>query len=56
MSTTAPFTEATLHDSSVTLTLTGGTYESFFDVADAVSVSGISGVTFDDFFGIKRTR
>ena len=54
VSTAAPLTEATLHEGIVTLTLSDGTYESFFDIADAVSVSGITGVTFDDFFGIKR--
>ena len=56
VSTTSALTEATLHGGVVTLTLSGGTYESFFDIADAVSVSGITGVTFDDFFGIKRVN
>ena len=54
VSTAAPLTEATLHEGTVTLTLSGGIYESFFDVADAVSVSGINGVSFNDFFGLKR--
>ena len=50
-----PLTEATLHESVVTLTLNGGTYEqSFFLIRDLVSVSGIDGVTFDDFFGVDR--
>ena len=45
-STPAPLTEATLHESVVTLTLTGGTYErSTFQIRDAVTVSGINGVT-----------
>ena len=45
-STEAPLTEATLHESVVTLTLTGRTYaRSTFDIRDAVSVSGIDGVT-----------
>ena len=39
-----PLTEANLHGSVVTLTLTGGTYEQFF--FDVVTVSGIDGVTF----------
>ena len=53
-STVSPLTEAALNGSVVTLTLSGGTYQSFWDIADAVSVSGINGVTFDDFFGIAR--
>ncbi len=54
-STSSPLTEATLHESVVTLTLSGGTYErSRWDIEDAVFVSGISGVTFDNFFGLKR--
>ena len=45
-STPAPLTEATLHESVVTLTLTGGTYErSTLQIRDAVTVSGINGVT-----------
>ena len=44
-------TEATLHESVVTLTLSGGTYElSASDIRDAVAVSGIDGVT----FGVER--
>ena len=51
VSTTAPLTEATLDESIVTLTLSGGTYErSSFNVRDAVTVStGISGVTVKSF-------
>ena len=42
----APLTEATLDGSVVTLTLNGRTYaRSIFDIRDAVSVSGIDGVT-----------
>ena len=49
-STDAPLTEATLDESVVTLTLSGRTYESFrFTISDAVSVSGISGVTVGTF-------
>ena len=45
-STEAPLTEVTLDGSVVTLTLTGRTYErSTFRIRDAVSVSGIDGVT-----------
>ena len=42
-----PLTEANLHGSIVTLTLTGGTYEQFF--FDVVTVSGIDGVTFESW-------
>ena len=53
-STTSPLTEATLNGSIVTLTLSGGRYESsIFDVRDGVSVSGITGVSVGTF-GIKR--
>ena len=49
-STDAPLTEATLDESVVTLTLSGRTYESFrFTIRDAVTVSGISGVTVGTF-------
>ena len=42
----APLTEPALDGSVVTLTLNGGTYaRSIFDIRDAVSVSGIEGVT-----------
>ena len=45
-STKTPLTEATLHESIVTLTLNGAKYaSSTFDIRDAVSVSGIDGVT-----------
>ena len=49
-----PLTEANLHGSVVTLTLSGGTYErSSFRIRDAVMVSGIDGVTVD-IFGVDR--
>ena len=49
-STDAPLTEATLDESVVTLTLSGRTYESFiFTIRDAVTVSGIAGVTVGTF-------
>ena len=45
-STEAPLTEATLDGSVVTLTLSGRKYaRSIFDIRDAVTVSGIEGVT-----------
>ena len=45
-STASPLTETTLDESVVTLTLTGGIYElSSFRIRDAITVSGISGVT-----------
>ena len=48
VSTTAPLTEATLHEGIVTLTLNGGTYEqSSRRIRNAVSVSGITGIAFD---------
>ena len=47
-STTAPLTEATLHESVVTLTLSGRVYEdSSYTVARAITVSGIDGATFE---------
>ena len=53
-STRAPLTETNLDGSVVTLTLTGGTYErSLRDIRDAVTVSGISGVTVGTL-GISR--
>ena len=49
-STAVPLTEATLDESVVTLTLTGRTYEqSSFSIRDAVTVSGIAGVTVGTF-------
>ena len=45
-STETPLTEATLAGSVVTLTLSDGVYaQSIFDIRDAVTVSGIDGVT-----------
>ena len=50
VSTAAPLTEATLHGGIITLTLSGGTYESSsWRIRDAVTVSGISGVTVETF-------
>ena len=53
VSTTAPLTEATLDGSVVTLTLSSRSYERWLP-SDAVTVSGIDGVTFDDFFDLHR--
>ncbi len=53
-STPQPSTEANLHGSIVTLTLSGRNYARIFDIGDAVTVSGIDGVTFDDFFDVNR--
>ena len=64
-STQQPVTDATLDGSVVTLTLSGGTYVRFrWDIADALTVSGIPGVTIGQFnqfgqlgpawFGVKR--
>ena len=50
VSTTAPLTEATLHEGIVTLTLSGGTYEgSIWRLKDAVSVAGITGIALGTF-------
>ena len=52
--TAAPLTEATLDESVVTLMLKGAKYaRSIFDLRDAVTVSGIAGVTIGTF-GIDR--
>ena len=49
-STASPLTEATLDESVVTLTLSGRTFErSSFKIKDAVTVSGIAGVTVGTF-------
>ena len=53
-STTVPLTESTLDGSVITLTLSGRIYAGFFSIRDAVTVSGIDGVTFDDFFDLDR--
>ena len=53
-STTSPLTEATLDGSVVKLTLAGASYtRSALDIRDAVSVSGIAGVSIERF-GITR--
>ena len=53
-STVAPLTEATLDESVVTFTLTGGIYEqSRFTIRNAITLSGVSGVTIGTF-GVSR--
>ena len=52
-STTDPLTESTLDESVVTLTLSGRNYVQWIR-RGAVTVSGINGVTFDDFFDLDR--
>ena len=55
LSTASTLTEATLHGAVVSLKLSGGTFESrFWDLDDEISVSGITGVTYDDFFDVDR--
>ena len=61
LSVSAPslLTEQTLHESVVTLNLSGGTYErSRIDIGDALRVSGVPGVTIGTFgtawFGVDR--
>ena len=46
-STESPLTEATLHGSIITLTLSGRQFADEWEIGDAVSVSGIDGVTFE---------
>ena len=55
-STEFPLTEATLHESIVTLTLTGRNYEQYYwNIEDALSVSGIDGVAISDSYdGVRR--
>ena len=53
-STGAPLTESTLHGGIITLNLSGGTFErSKFIIRDAITLSGIAGVTVDTF-GVDR--
>ena len=48
-------TEATLSGIEVILKLNGRSYaSSFFDINEEVSVTGIEGVSFDDFFDVDR--
>ena len=55
-STASPLTESTLDESVVTLTLNGRTYErSSFRIRDAITISGIDGVTVGTF-GVRRVN
>ena len=54
VSTTSPLTEATLDESTVTLNLSGGTYESTaFDIRRSLTVSGITGADFETFSVVR---
>ena len=55
-STEAPLTEATLHGSVVTLTLSGRQFADEWEIERALTLSGIDGVTFDSFYssGVDR--
>ena len=53
-STEAPLTEATLHGNIITLTLTGRRFADEWDIRDAVSVSGVDGVTIARYPGVDR--
>ena len=55
-STLTPLTEGTLNESTITLTLSGRTYEqSIWDIQRAVKVSGVSGTTVDKFSRVSDT-
>ena len=47
-------TEATLHGSIITFTLTGRQFADEWDLEDAVSVSGIDGVSVSRYPGVDR--
>ena len=54
-STEFPLTEATLHGSVVTLTLSGWIYEQYSSrIEDALTISGIDGVTVEEYIGVDR--
>ena len=54
-STEFPLTEATLDGSIVTLTLSGRVYEEYsFQIEDALTVSGIDGVTVEEYISVER--
>ena len=54
-STESPLTEAILHGSTITLTLTGRHFVDEWEIREAVSISGIDGVTIASF-GIDRVN
>ena len=54
-STEFPLTEATLDGSIVTLTLSGRVYEEYaFYIEDTLTVSGIDGVTVEEYIGVEH--
>ena len=54
-STEFPLTKATLDGSIVTLTLSGRVYEEYsFQIEDALTVSGIDGVTVKEYISVER--
>ena len=54
-STEFPLTEATLDEGIVTLTLSGRVYEEYsFYIEEALTVSGIDGVTVEEYIGVER--
>ena len=54
-STEFPLTEATLDEGIVTLTLSGRGYEEYsFYIEEALTVSGIDGVTVEEYIGVER--
>ena len=54
-STKFSLTEATLDGGIVTLTLSGRVYEEYsFQIEDALTVSGIDGVTVEEYIGVER--
>ena len=54
VSTEAPLSEVTLHENIITLTLTGRQFAEERILRRALSISGIEGVTFDDFWDVDR--
>ena len=55
VSTEFDLTEATLDGSIVTLTLSGRVYEEYsFQIEDALTVSGIDGVTVEEYISVER--
>ena len=51
--TASPLTEATLHGSVVTLTLSGRSFvETRWDIVDALTISGVEGVTVDSWIDL----
>ena len=49
-STPQPLTEKNLHESVVTLVLSGGRFADEWDIRRALTISGIEGVTFDSWY------